>query len=484
MTTPLQLLLLEDDPADAELILHFLRKSGLQATAVTASDEMQYHLAIRTRVFDAVLADNSLPQFSSVEALALLQQTGRDTAFILVTGTVSEEFAVDVMHKGADDYILKSNLARLPAAIKQAIERRRAKKEKREAEVALIQSERRYRTLFQRNLAGIYQSAIDGRITEANNAYCRMLGYAHASELRKVEPGDLYCTDEERTQFIALLHYEKFLSNHEFVLRRKDGSPVDVLGNITLVENQETGAAWIEGVLIDISDRRRAENEIREVNQELHDLSAHLQNIREEERTQIARDIHDELGQLFTALKMDIHSLQRTLTTKNKVIDQRFTEVYALIEQGIYSVRGIAAHLRPSIIDDLGLTAALNWHNEEVSKRHGLRIELVCEPEELIAPNDIVTGIFRIYQEALTNVVRHAHARVVHSSLKIANQRIMLEISDDGKGFDPGRNGRGKSFGILGMKERVFLMGGKFELRSAPGAGTSLAVSVPLGDPV
>ncbi|HVU94310.1 MAG TPA: PAS domain S-box protein [Puia sp.] len=479
MNTVLQLLLLEDDPADAELILNFLRKSGLESEAVIVSDGQEYATTIRTKVFDAILADNSLPQYSSSQALGLLQKTGKDTAFILVTGTVSEEFAVEITHKGADDYILKNNLTRLPTAILQAIERRKDKREKLDAEAALIQSEIRYRTLFQRNPAGIYQSGPDGRISDCNNAFSRMLGYAHSAELRAVDPRNLFCSEEDRRQFMARVQYEKFLSNHEFMLRRKDGSGVTVLGNLALVETPETGSQWIEGMLIDISERRKAENEIREINRELRELSSHLQHVREEERTQIARDVHDDLGQLLTALKMDVHALKKQLAPDGEIILQKFNDIFGLIEKGIQSVRGIAADLRPSIIDDLGLTAALIWHSQEVEKRSGVRIGFICEPEEIQVPPEIVTDIFRIYQEALTNVVRHAQARAVQASLTLADGRIRLAVSDDGIGFDARNNGKRKSFGLLGIRERVLLMGGEFELKSEPGKGTMLNVSVP-----
>jgi two-component system sensor histidine kinase UhpB len=355
MNTRLKLLLLEDDASDAELIIRFLLRAGLEPDAVIVSDESEFTTALRGASFDAVLADNSLPMFSSVDALNILQKEEADAAFILVTGTVSEEFAVDIMHKGADDYILKGNLARLPAAIMQAIEKRRIKKEK--------------------------------------------------------------------------LH---------------------------------------------------AEEDLRRSNRELHELSLHLQNIREEERTQIARDIHDELGQFLTALKMDVQSLKKRIASNDEAIKHKFAEIQGLIEEAVQSVRRIAAHLRPGIIDDLGLVAALSWQGQEVEKRHGLRINFVSDQAEIDAPAGTVTGLFRIYQEALTNVIRHAHANVVNTRLKTADGRVTLEIRDDGRGIDSNADGKGKSFGLLGIKERVFLMGGQFEVSSEPGMGTLLAVSVPV----
>jgi signal transduction histidine kinase len=150
-----------------------------------------------------------------------------------------------------------------------------------------------------------------------------------------------------------------------------------------------------------------------------------------------------------------------------------------LIETIVRSVRKISANLRPSILDDLGLVAALEWQSQEVQTRFDIRINFISPEEEINPPVDISTGLFRIYQEALTNAVRHANAHVIDSSLKVENERIILEIRDDGKGIDLAAGGKKKSFGLLGIKERVFVMNGQYELNSEPGKGTSLYISVP-----
>jgi PAS domain S-box-containing protein len=479
MNTVLKFLQLEDDSCDAELIEKFLRRAGLEFTTTVVSDKLEYLAAIRRDVFDAILADNSLPQFNSTDAMKLLHTEAVSTAFILVTGTVSEEFAVDIIHKGADDYILKGNLTRLPSAIMQAIEKKKMQKEKLDAEAGLVKSERRYRTLFQRNLAGIYQSTTDGRIIDCNNAFCRMLGYSSPGEMRKINSRDLYFSEAEMRNFIARMHYEKFLSNFESTLRKKDGSPVYVIGNISLVEDNETDIHTIEGIMINITDRKTAEENLKKINLELHDLSSHLQNIREDERIEIARDIHDELGQQLTALKMDVYSLNKQIKSDDLAIREKFTDILGLIEGSVNSVRRIAAHLRPGILDDLGLVAALQWQSQEMQTRFGLTINFIAEQSEIDASSTVSTGLFRIYQEALTNAVRHSDARIIDSSIKVADNRIILQIRDDGKGIDMSAIGKCKTFGLLGIKERVYVMEGQYEFASEPGKGTSLYISVP-----
>jgi two-component system, NarL family, sensor histidine kinase UhpB len=479
MNKVLKLLQLEDDALDAELIEKFLRRSGLEFTTTVVSDKPEFVAAIRSGAFDVILADNSLPQFNSIDALKLLQKDAVDSAFILVTGTVSEEFAVDIIHKGADDYILKDNLTRLPSAITQAIDKRKMQKEKADAEAGLINSERRYRTLFQRNPAGIYQSTADGKIIDCNNAFCRMLGYGSPGQMRKIHFRDLYSSEDEMRHFMARVHDEKFLSNYETIFKKKDGSSVYVIGNISLVENNETDIHTIEGIMIDITDRKTAEEDLKKVNLELHELSSHLQIIREEERIQIARDIHDELGQQLTCLKMDVYSLDKDLGSDDLAIMGKFSDILGLIEASVNSVRKIAANLRPGILDDIGLVEALQWQSQEVQTRFGIRVNFIPDRSDIDAPPAVGTGLFRIYQEALTNAVRHSNARVIDSSIKIVDNRIILEIKDDGKGIDMSAIGSCRTFGLLGIRERVYAMEGQYQLASEPGKGTSLYISVP-----
>jgi two-component system, NarL family, sensor histidine kinase UhpB len=471
--------MLEDETADAELIEKFLRRSGMDFETTLVTDKAEFTYALEQGPFDAILADNSLPQFNAVDAFSLLQEHEINTPFILVTGTVSEEFAVNIIHLGADDYILKNNLTRLPAAIETAIERRKIENEKRVAETALVESERRYRTLFQRNLAGIYQAGTDGRILDCNNAFCKMLGYGSAAEMRELGPGSLYFSESVRADFMDRLSYEKYLINNETVLRKKNGEPLYVIENISLIDQMEKGCQTIEGIAIDISERKKAEEDLKKFNDELRELSLHLQNIREEERIQIARDIHDELGQQLTGLKMEVYALDKKVKSDDIAIRGRFTDIVVLVEEIVKSVRRIAANLRPSMLDDLGLVAALKWQSQEVENRFGIQIHFACDLPEIDMPVGVSTGLFRIYQEALTNAVRHANAHVIESSLKIMNSRIILKIEDDGKGIEAEAVSKEKSFGLLGIKERVFVMEGEYSLKSEPGKGTCLTISVP-----
>ena len=217
-----------------------------------------------------------------------------------------------------------------------------------------------------------------------------------------------------------------------------------------------------------------------EINEQLRNLSAHLQNIREEERIHIAREMHDELGQLLTGFKMDVSWLRKRLAGNNDpALQEKLEGMVIITDEAVRFVRRIAAELRPSILDDLGLIPALEWHNREFEKRYNIQIEFQSHLQDLKIPSGIATGLFRMYQESLTNVARHSGAKKVSAVLDATDENIHLSISDDGRGFDIDRAER-KTLGLLGMKERAIMIGGKLEIKSEPGRGTTILITIPL----
>lgn len=216
-----------------------------------------------------------------------------------------------------------------------------------------------------------------------------------------------------------------------------------------------------------------------EMNEQLRKLTAHLQNIREEERIHIAREMHDQLGQLLTAFKMDISWLQKKLGgSSEESIRQKLGEMIKLIDDSVIFVRKIASELRPSMLDDFGLVPALEWHSEEFQKRFNIKVDFKANTKEIKTSPLIGTGLFRMYQETLTNVARHAEAGKVTARLKTSKDAIVLSIHDDGKGFDPGSIDHKKTLGLLGMKERAAMIGGHLDIRSVPGGGTTVKIAV------
>jgi signal transduction histidine kinase len=216
-----------------------------------------------------------------------------------------------------------------------------------------------------------------------------------------------------------------------------------------------------------------------EMNEQLRNLTAHLQNIREEERIHIAREMHDELGQLLTAFNMDISWLQKRLRPENgDAIFQKLDDMSKLIDDSVVFVRKIASELRPSVLDDFGLIPALEWHSEEFQKRFHIDVEFQTNTKELKTSSLIATGLFRMYQESLTNVARHSNANKVFTRLEVINNMINLSISDNGKGFDIHATDQKKTLGLLGMKERAAMIAGNIRIESAPGKGTTVVITV------
>lgn len=479
MPGPLKILMLEDSSTDAEIVKRLLKKEFNDSTIQLAMDRESFVHALQQFNPDVILADNSMPQFSATEALRIIKEKQLTVPFIMVTGTVSEEFAASIIGAGADDYILKDRMTRLPSAITAAVKKRNIEKEKMKALQELQESEEKYRNLFERNLAGVYQTTTDGKILSCNDAMARILGYDSHDELEKQNAYNFYFSRQERDNVIARLRREKQLSNYESVMRRIDGNRVYTIENISLHINESSGDEIIEGIMIDISDRKKNENELLAKNEQLRDLSEHLQNVREQERTRIAREIHDELAQQLTLIKMDITSLQKKLPNIDQMTTEKLEGLRAMVDESVKSVRKISSQLRPSILDDMGLSAAIEWQLTDFGKRSGIITHINTLKEELPLPDMIRTGLFRIVQESLTNVARYANAKHVNVNLQHKNNELLLSISDDGSGFDVNNVTAKKTFGLLGMKERAAMMKGRYMIETAPGKGTTVIVSIP-----
>lgn len=229
--------------------------------------------------------------------------------------------------------------------------------------------------------------------------------------------------------------------------------------------------------------RRTVERELRRSQRELRNLSSRLHSMVEEERTRISREIHDELGQQLTILKMELSWLGKQLPEALDLLRKRTKSMTKLVDRTIHSVRRISTELRPGVLDDLGLTAAIEWQVQEFQTRTKLHCLLSVRPEEITLDPERSTTVFRILQEALTNIVRHAHASEVKISLEKNKEELILEIGDNGRGIAEDQISHTKSLGLLGMRERALLWGGAVQIRGVPGRGTTVTVRIPLERP-
>jgi len=231
---------------------------------------------------------------------------------------------------------------------------------------------------------------------------------------------------------------------------------------------------------IEIGERERAEGQFKASLDQLRALAARLQSVREEERTSIAREIHDELGQACTAIKMDLALIGRKATKRQTQLRTKVDSAIRLVDEMIVTLRRIASQLSPRTLDDLGLTAACAAHAQEFESRTGIRCHLSLPRESLALDSERSTAIFRIFQESLTNVARHAHATRVEARLEREADHVLFQVHDNGRGFDPGEAKARRSLGLVGMQERALLLNGELKVEGVPGAGTTMTVRIPL----
>jgi PAS domain S-box-containing protein len=233
--------------------------------------------------------------------------------------------------------------------------------------------------------------------------------------------------------------------------------------------------------VVDITEAKQVEDQLRASQEQLRELSQFLESVREEERTRMAREIHDELGQTLTALKIDLSWLARRLPQEQELLLGKTEAMYELVGRAIQTVKRIATELRPGLLDDLGLVDAIEWQTQEFSKLTDIKSRFSASPEGMVLDRDRSTVVFRICQEALTNIARHAGATRVSVSLKKGPGLVSLRISDNGKGIEESQILDPRAFGLLGMRERARFWGGEVKISGTLGKGTVVAVRIPLG---
>jgi PAS domain S-box-containing protein len=265
-----------------------------------------------------------------------------------------------------------------------------------------------------------------------------------------------------------------------FDIRNKKGGAGFTLSDQNMLMALSPAASIAIQNALAYKQRLRAESDLKESFEQLRALAANLQSVREEEGTRIARELHDELGQALTALKFDLAWLTNQLASKDATFGERARAVSAQMDTMIKTVRRIATELRPGMLDDLGLVASLEWQAREFQKRTGVQCEVSAPQHDLALARAPSTALFRIFQETLTNVARHAEARHVKVKLESARGMLTLRIHDDGRGILAREITGTRSLGLLGMRERAALLGGSFAVRGTPREGTTVTVSIPL----
>ena len=350
--------------------------------------------------------------------------------------------------------------------------------ERKKYEEELRASETKYKLLFESNPLPMWMLSLpEYRVIDVNSSALTQYGYTKeeflAIDVANIRP------KEDRDRFKTITDKGFRSEHHAGVWRhlKKDGTIiyVDIVTHDLFYEGKPARFVLANNV----TEKYIAEEKLKESYQSIRILTDHLQKIREEERTHIAREIHDELGQQLTVLKMDIAWLNKKIDPQHHKMKEKVQELLSMIDTTVKTVRRIASELRPSLIDDLGLIPAMEWHLEDFEKRSGIKTEFNKPQAGTNLSDEVKIGLFRIFQESLTNVARHAKAHEVNVSLEQNDKKVVLTVTDDGVGFNQ-ENASKKTLGILGMKERTLMLGGEYTITGTKGKGTKVLVSVPL----
>ena len=357
MKEPYNILFLEDNLYDVQLMQNVLDKAEVSYVPEVIWMKKDFIQKLRDFPPDIVLADYYLPSFNGMQAFQMLRQHHSYVPFILVTGTLSEQLALECLNEGVDDFILKSSFKRLPVAITNAIKKKNTEKE-----------------------------------------------------------------------------------------------------------------------------RLRIAEELKKSHEELRLLNIAQQTAREDERLNIARDLHDELGQVLTALKIDITMFGKKVFRQadGPELEQEYRDILQMVDRITQSVKRISSGLRPEVLDELGLIEAIKWLAKEFQNRNKIRCITALPSENIPASKNFPITLYRIVQEALTNVARHAKATQVNIDLKIENNLLFLEIVDNGKGIAEREIRSSSSLGLIGLRERVSALNGTFKISRGKSGGTIVSAIIPV----
>src|SRR5215831_18665233 len=351
--------------------------------------------------------------------------------------------------------------------------------QRRRAQRLLEESEKRLAKMIEGSPEAITIASIeDGTFMLVNPAAQRLSGYTAGEMIGQSAIALGFWPDtEERKRLVADVQRYEAVHAREIRLRRKDGLVRNVLASAALIDFEGGKFMMFQG--IDITARKEAEKKLQEHQELLRELSAHHETVREEERAHIAREIHDEMGQALTALKMDMSVIGLASAKSAPKTAKEIQGLKGRVDDIIQLVRDVAAALRPSALD-LGILSGIEWLVDEFQKRSGIRCEVRVEDGEIHLKEDRSIVLFRILQESLTNISRHANARNVEIRLRSNATHIRLDVKDDGRGFDAEAAQKKKTFGLLGIRERVIMLHGTMNITSVPGEGTQVSVSIPL----
>ncbi|QQS35585.1 MAG: PAS domain S-box protein [Ignavibacteriales bacterium] len=354
---------------------------------------------------------------------------------------------------------------------------------RKQYELELLRSESKYRNVFNQANDPMFVCYLNygetiSNFIDVNEVACRNLGYSK-EELLGMNPSSLMFNnnENEQTRIVERLWNDKhFIFTSTCITNDKRKIPNEISAHLFDLNDRPA----VLFIARDLSQREEAENKIIEVSEKLRNLALHLQNVREEERAMIAREIHDELGQMLTYLKIQVTLAGKKIHDDPELSKNKIDSSLKLIDDSVEAVQRITSQLRPTLLDELGLAAAIDWQVKDFSARTGIQYSIQLPKDEPILAKEKLTAVFRIFQEALTNVARHANASKIFVTMNEFKNNLILEIRDNGKGITQSQVNSPNSLGVLGMKERALVFGGDVVIKSSMKSGTTVLVEVPM----
>lgn len=478
--SPLRLLVMANSPALVELLLAEWRKTmAPPPSIVTVASASALRSQLARERWDAVLHWYNQAGCTPQTVLKTVRERQPDTPVVLIVAPKAQESAYRLLTEGARDIVSVERLRDLPFVL--AREQREAiqRTEHRAALTMLHESEARFRALAS-NLPGLVFDLARSPQGELRFLYVsegswRLFGLKQHELRQNPERFFVIFRQEDRQQLMRAL----WRSAEEGTALCWEGRMADRERWIELRAQPlrlDSGAIHWTGIASDISAAKAAEAELRESRRQLAELSFHIETVREEEREKIARDIHDELGSLLVRTKIEASLLASKLPPE---LAEKARSIERLLDQAMATASRVARQLRPGILKEFGLAAAIECQAEDFAHSTGIACKAQCDEGIEIDP-DTALALFRIVQEALTNVAKHAHASLAVVRLRRENGNIALEIRDNGRGIRETDMDKPRSFGLRGIRERVQRLNGVFQIVAAEQGGTLLSLRVPL----
>lgn len=490
---PICILLVEDNAGDAELIRDILAASLISCERLSHVTSLREASAFcRDSDIDVVLLDLRLPDGSGVECVATIRACGDDFPIVVLTGLDDEELALACLAAGAQDYLPKQDLQpqNLRRAVGYGIARIREAIHRRQVDAM----RERHSAIVESSSDAIVSMTPDGIVTSWNRGAELIFGYRrddaigkHVRELMR-SPNDV--DRQALDEYIRRAERGDASDAQEIVWLRQDGVPITLSVVTCALPDGSGGLTGIASICRDVSEAKHRDDELRRRavelqtrNRQMRALTVRLNAVREEERTRLSRQVHDELGQALTSLKMDLRWTTRRLTPDHSPVSEailaRLAETERLLDESVATVQRIAVELRPSALDVLGLPSAIRGEARRFEARSGIAAAVEVRAVSLPDPK-IATALFRILQELLTNVARHAQASRVCIGLEQAGDCWVLQVEDNGVGLRGSDAHRLSSLGLLGMQERADALGGSVSLRRGKAGGTLATARIPL----